>query len=396
MRIKKLFYLSPRDLRKNRADPVHIMLSCQAFSKREINVELIAPIIHREGFYSGKNLLELYGVEDGQFQILEYSTKIHEDGKGQTGYLFNIFQILKAISLLIIKNFKAFRKVENIIYSKCYISIMPFLFLKKIGIIKSLIVFEAIAPKKSWVHKITYKHADKIISHLKFVTEEILIMAPNNPSKIYEPPFFTQAEEVLKIKASKQELRSELSLDKKEYYVLYAGKTGEDTKQVDYFIEAAKRIPHLKFLIVGANDNTIEKYQDIIKKYQISNLEVFPFQPLIQYYKFVLASNLLIGYYPYTKHNAYNLSPGKSGIYFATKNACIFSDLPSLRSIFPDDSVFYVEPDQPELLAEKIQYVYKNPCEAITKANNAYNFALNSTYDNLGLNILNFIENDRQ
>ena len=389
---KKIYYLSTRDVRKNRADAVHIMLTCQSFSNNGINVELITPTVKRDEYVVDKSsVFSLYGIDNPNFDFTELKTKISEVDGEKSKPLKIVFEKFKAYSIFCFKNRKELRSNEVVIYSKCYISTLPFIVCKTLGLIRSKIVFEAITPKNSFLHKIIYKSSDKIISHLKFVTKDIVEIANVSEDKIFEPAFFTQTKAVDEIKASKLELRKELKLNPDETYVLYAGKAGEKVKQVEYFIAAASKMPSLKFLIVGANNKGIKAFDKIKSEKAISNLEVFPFQPLVDYYKFVLASDILIGYYPPTHHNKFHLSPGKSGIYFASKNPCVFSDLPSLRSLFPEGVAFYAEPDNVDSLVAAISHVDSNKALAKEVAGNAYKFASNSSYDRFAESIIHFI-----
>lgn len=390
---KKIFYISTRDVRKNRADAVHIMLSCQAFASLNIDVELVTPSVLRDEYVIDKgSIFELYGIENPSFKITELNTNISEINKKKTKPYRIALTKLKSFGKFGFENRKALRDKGTIIYSKCYLSTIPFIVLKKLGLISADIIFEAITPKDSLVHRIVYRNSNKIISHLKFVTEDILKFSKTTKDKIFEPPYFTQSKEIQKIKESKDVLRKEFDFESDDSYVLYAGKTGEKLKQVLYFIDAARQLPDLKFLIVGANNKAIIAFEKIKKEQKIKNLIIYPFLPLTEYYKFVLASDILIGYYPATHHNKFHLSPGKSGIYFASKNPCIFSDLPSLRSIFPDDIVFYAEPDNTSKLVESIQFIRDNPLTAAKKADDAFNFASTSTYQNFAQCIINFID----
>lgn len=391
--MKKLYYISTRDVRKNRADAVHIMLSCQSFSNCNYDVELVTPTTLRDEYViTYDSIYDLYGIKNPKFSITELDTKISEIAGRETKSYRTILEKLKAFGRFGFYNRKNLRSLDTIIYSKCYISTVPFIILKKIGLIKSPIVFETITPKNTLLHHFVFKNSDKIISHLKFVTDDVLKFTNTDKNKIFEPPYFTQSKELEQIEEGKQELRKDLKLEDSNTYVLYAGKTGEEIKQVQYFIDAAAQIPQLKFLIVGANNAALKAFEKIKLERAIENLIIFPFVPLIDYYKFVLASDILIGYYPATYHNKYHLSPGKSGIYFASKNPCIFSDLPSLRWLFPDDIVFYVEPDRPQLLAAKILEVHHNQEFANHKAQLAFEFASKSTFDGFAQSVIQFIE----
>ena len=47
---KKLYYISARDVRKNRSDAVHNMLTCDSFAKLGLDVELVAPFVKRKEY----------------------------------------------------------------------------------------------------------------------------------------------------------------------------------------------------------------------------------------------------------------------------------------------------------------------------------------------------------
>lgn len=371
------------------------MLSCQAFSSLNIDVELVTPSVLRDEYVVDENsIFQLYNIDNPNFKITELNTKISEISNNKTKPYRIVLEKLKAFLSFGYKNRKALRSNETIIFSKCYISTIPFIILKKLSLISSDIVFEAITPKDSLIHRIVYNNSDKIISHLKFVTRDILEFSKVTREKIFEPPYLTQSDEIEKIKESKLELREELGLNPNDFYVLYAGKAGAKVKPVWYFIDAAAKLPSFKFLIVGANKDGAEAFNKCKNEKGIDNLEIRPFQPLKEYYKYVKACDLLIGYYPPTHHNKYHLSPGKSGVYFASKNPCLFSDLPSLRSLFPDEIVFYAEPDNTLKLVESIQYIINNPQIASKKATAAFEFAITSTYQKFAERVINFVDSE--
>ncbi len=388
----KLIYISPRDVRKNRADAVHVVLSCHSFAECGIEVELVTPTVERgEYIVEKKDVFSLYGIDEPNFSITELPTDISEIKEKRTKPRKLGVEKFMAHLRYGWRNRKELQSSDVVIYSKCYISTVPYLLFKLFGLIRSDVVFETITPKDSALHRFVYKNSDKLVSHLTFVTDDIIKYTKVSKQKIFEPPFFTQSKELDVINESKEELRKELGLEKDRTYVLYAGKTGVKMKQVQYFIEAASRIPSIDFLIVGAREEAVKDLNKIKAERGISNLQIFPFQPLTTYYKFVLASDILVGYYPPTYHNKYHLSPGKSAIYFASRNPCVFSDLPSLRSLFPEGITFYAEPDNVDSLVSTINQINGDKDLARSTADKAYEFASQSTYEHFGKSIIDFI-----
>lgn len=386
----KILYLSPRDLRKNRSDAVHMVLSANAFARSIEAVTLLSPHIEREVAERSLNLPAIYGLDSFGFDIKELGPRIQE----KESFLFSWKLIIIKVFFNLMFALRHVKQLNEdcVIYSKCFISTLPYLFMKRLGIINAKLVFETITPKQSWLHKYVFKYSDGIISHMIFVNQELISNFGVDEKKILTAPMITQANEVRKYTEDRHQLRSELGFNLTDFYIMYAGKTGVGVKEVDYFIQAAQELPALRFIIVGANEVALKLYEDLILKESIKNIEVRPFQPLSSYYKHVLAADILVGYYPGTAHNRFHLSPGKGGVYLASGNPCIFSDLPSLRSIYPEGSVFYAEADNFHALAKKIEWVHDHPEEAQQYAKVAMDFAMSSNYNRFAKEILAFIE----
>lgn len=393
----QLFYISPRDVRKNRSDAVHIMLSCESFVNNGFNVELVTPSVLRNEYNIVKEeVFKLYGIENQRFKITELSTKFQEGRDYSSKGISVALKKLILVSFFIFSNLTELNHKETVVYSKCFISTIPFLISKRLHLIKSLIVFEVITPKNTFIHKFVFRKSEKIISWLPFVTDDIIKFSGTSPSKIFLAPFVSQFKEIQQVIDTKSNLRQRLGMRLDSFYILYAGKTGLKVKEVDYFISCAQLLPEYTFLIVGANAEAFRYYVELRDQLKIQNLDIFPFQNLPDYYRFVLSADMLIAYYPGTMHNRFHLAPGKAGIYFASKNPCIFSDLPSLRSIFPEGTVFYAEPDDPSKLASKIREVLSKSLIASQVAEKAYCFAKGSSYDNFTASVKKFItSNDK-
>ena len=61
------------------------MLSCQAFSLLNIDVELVTPSVLRDEYVVEKDsIYKLYGIEDPKFKITELNTNISEIDNNKT------------------------------------------------------------------------------------------------------------------------------------------------------------------------------------------------------------------------------------------------------------------------------------------------------------------------
>ncbi len=390
--ITSITFISPRDMRKNRSDAVHVMKSCEAFSRQNVEVRLLTPRVERKGNPKDmKSLFSLYNIDERAFEIVEspYSLLERDDGNVHPVKLL-LFKLL-FIFQYFIANRKNYRDNRNIIYSKCFISTVPVIFLKKIGIVKSPLVFEIINIKNSLLHRFLVRNVDFFISHSHFVNYFILKITQRPLSDFYNSPLFTQVQAFERlVKTGKSTIRQQLSIPLGRKIVLYAGKVFKGSREIQYMSEVARNTPHIDYYIVGASPHALEYYQSKIK--DCENVYLFGFQTLENYYKYVKAADILLSYYPATEHYMYQLLPGKMGIYLASDNPVILSDMPNLRLYFSDDLVYYVPPDSPGLLKKKILDIFENYHSAVEKAKSARQFISNLTYQNYGESIIVALE----
>ncbi len=392
--IKSVYYISPRDVRKNRSDAVHIMMCCQALSEKKINVTLITPTINRDEYkIKFEDINDLYNIKS-KFEIIELPTNITEKGVLKDSFLNTSFQKFVHFLKFYFSNRTKFRTEETVLLSQCFISTVPYILLRKLGLVSSKLIFMAAAvKKKSLLHKFVYKNSDKIVTGLKYTAADIAKYTGVNVTKFTPTPLvFLSNSSIPTEELKKDDCRSLLGFDPEKKYVIYAGKTGEGIKSVDYFIECSKRLKDFNFIIVGANDNAMKNYTHLKEKENISNLEIKPFMPFKEYNYYVRSADLLVDYYSGTYYNKYYLGPGKSASYFSSKNPVIFSDLPSLRHLFPEEIVYFVPPDDINALTEKVVHVLNNKAESDQKAEGAFKYAQQHSFQYTMGRIIDFIQ----
>ncbi|WP_412560011.1 glycosyltransferase [Winogradskyella sp. MIT101101] len=381
-------------MRKNRSDAVHIMMCCSALAKHNTNVVLVTPKVKRNGYnVKFSEIFDLYGLEQ-TFNIKELPTRINEKTQGSLKFWTITIQKLIHFFGFFWSNKRTFSNDETIIYSQCYISAVPYILLRKVGLVSSKIVFTAASIKpKSYLHKFVIRNSDLIIAGLKYTVSDIIKHTGVNKEKFADTPLVFLSNSMRgKEELSKQDCRRELKFIDDKKYILYAGKTGVGKKSVEYFLECAKNLEEFNFVLVGANENTMRYYQRVIKEDNLNNLTVVPFLPLPEYYKYVKAADLLVDYYEATYYNKFYLGPGKSSSYFNSKNPVLFSDLPSLRHLFPEEIVFFVEPDNPKLLIKKVKEILQDEEKMNLKSELAYNYAQKHSFEYTMGKILNFCQ----
>lgn len=145
----------------------------------------------------------------------------------------------------------------------------------------------------------------------------------------------------------KKEARLRLGIATDKPVVMYIG--GLDAwKGVEVFLEASKYNDSFLFVVIGGRPEEVEKYQ---KQYQgVQFLGQRPYSELKDNQQ---AADVLV--VPNTAKNdlsAKYTSPLKLFSYLASQVPIVASDIPSLRQVAGEGTVWYFEPDQPATLAD--------------------------------------------
>ena len=382
-KIKKLYYVSPRDMRKNRADAVHIMYSCAAFANNGLDVELVTPKITRNDYpMENDDIFTLYDVSNN-FKITELNTRIKEVNNKSSVIVVGFNKFLFSF-LFIFQNLSNFRNRNVIIYSKCYISTLPYIFSKSVGLIRCKLVFETPFLKDNAYHKFIMKRMDSIVVMTSYVQNFLINTFKISKEKVIKSPIRFQTDYQKTSEINKTKCREQLNWDKNSNYVVYAGKAGARLNRIKIFAEASDAFENTKFVIVGANKELQDEYSDNRHK----NLILYPFQTYPEYLNFVNAADVLVATYEDTLYNRYTLSPGKGGAYLQSENPVIFTDLPCLKERFPNDMVSFVKPKDSDDLISKVKEILNNYEQYSVNAKKAAKFVSSQTFTDASAYIL--------
>ncbi len=387
LKIKKLYYVSPRDMRKNRADAVHMMYSCAAFSNNGIDVELITPKVKRNDYTLEKDhIFDLYDVPEN-FKITELNTKIKEVNNKSSAWVLLINRFIFNF-IYVLRHLSSFRNKNVVVYSKCYTSIIPYIMLRFVGLIKCKLVFETPHLSNNNYHKFIMKRMDAIVVMTTYVQEFLINTFKISNEKVIKCPIRFQSDYHDQTAIDKEVKREHLKWNADYKYIVYAGKAGEKSKRIKNFAEASNAFIGVKFIVVGATKGLQEEYSDTA----YNNLILYPFQTYPEYLNFVFAADVLVSTYEDNLYNRYTLSPGKGGAYLQSENPVIFSDLPCLRERFPDDLVSFVRPDDSNDLVLKIKEILNAYPVYQEQAKNAARFVSKQTFTDASTVILNKLD----
>jgi glycosyltransferase involved in cell wall biosynthesis len=220
------------------------------------------------------------------------------------------------------------------------------------------------------VEKLSFNFADHIITVTKECVEKLisrgtpqnkitLIMnSPDEKSFSYDETRFSNN-------------------DPERFKILYHG-TLAKRFGVHYVFSALQKVkkekPQIEFHIYGKiNNEYTSELRELAKKLDISD-RVF-FNDIITYDEIddVIKSHDL-GIVPYESTEYMNLAlPTKAGEYALTGLPFIMADLISVRTVFREESVKYINPAETELLAKSILNLFSDKEKRRQMAKNAYN-----------------------
>jgi len=195
---------------------------------------------------------------------------------------------------------------------------------------------------------------------------------------------------------SKQDARREVDLPQDAFITVYTGNfttMGED-KGIADSIRALKHAEDIFFVGVGGSEKDIVRYEMQAKEAGVGERVIL--RGHVQQSKLAVyqkAADVLLMPFPDTPYYRTQMSPIKMFEYMLSGRPIIASDLPTIREVLDPTVARIVAPDSPELLAEAIESLRRDPASGARLAEAAHKKAAGSyTWDMRALSILSFIK----
>lgn len=377
----KIVYIANARIPTEKAHGLQIVKMCEAFANLGARVTLIIP--GRKNIFA-TDIFSYYSVKNN-FQV-EYISLPDATNLRIVGFWIN--QLLFSFAVF----FKKLNHKEDlIIFTRDELTGW---LLRKRG----LLVFydmHGFPEHKRWFWKIAMRAMNGIITtnkwkigqcHLIFgIAKDKMAVAPNG----YDPALF-------EIDKSKTELRKELNLPLDASIVMYTGHL-YDWKGAYILAEAASLRPNLIFVFVGGTTKDIVRFKE---KYENSrNILILGYKPYQEIPRYLKAADVLVlpnsafsKEVRFSVYSRFDTSPIKMFEYMASGVPIVASNLPSIREILNEKNAVLAEPDNPQDLANKIDYVLQNPEISQQLAREAKKTAKNFTWLKRAENILKFIQ----
>ncbi len=226
------------------------------------------------------------------------------------------------------------------------------------------------------MERFAYKNADVIITITEDMAENIRSKTEEK-NKVHVVRNWIDTEKTVPVERSKNTLFDELGLSRDKFYVTYAGNIGM-MQGIETIVDAAEKIKdksEIQFIIFG-NGSEEENIKNRIAEKQLTNIKMYPLQPLERVSEVYSLGNVSI--IPCKPGTGSAGMPSKTWTIMATGTAIIgsFDTGGELdKTLREADCGYCVEAGDAEKLAEAIKYLNYNPDEAKRLGKNARKYA---------------------
>jgi len=364
----KLIYITNTRLPSEKANSYQSVQMCNSFASEFEEVELWTGKAHNtKEMLQIDNIFEFYNIEQN-FLIKTFFQLDSIVLRNLNQFIWAnlrdlVFSVNISINLIKYRN-----KPETILYTRVWHFLYIFLFFQKLGMVKNKIFYES--------HQYSKYHL-KVLKKIDGV-----VVINQNLSLLYKKRGINKiivAHDGVNMSTFKFEEKSafnppEFDKFKNKKVITYIGsyKTLGAEKGIADII---KSIPFLNdqeicFAFIGGPMKYVNEYLNLSESLKINRerLIFIDRQPIANLKFYMRQSKALLMPFPNTQHYAYYMSPLKMFEYMTSKVPIIASKLPSILEVLKDkENAIICEPDNPNDIADKIQYVIENDCSKIAK-----------------------------
>lgn len=375
MKENKLTYIANLRLPTERAHSIQIMKMCEAFVSEGVEVELVIP--DKRNNLGESKVFEYYGIKKN-FKIKRIPST---DLLGKTRLFGKLFYWVDLVTFL----FGLYSRVKieggSVIYSRDPILFIPFLGKEKCSMWAEI---HDIPTHQFFFFRLLKRATGVVVitKHLK----RILVEMGLGENKIIVAPDAVDMED-FNVNVSQKEIRQKLGIPLDRKVVMYTG-LFDEWKGYKTPLEASL-IPSLEVQIVMIG-GTPEQVNHLRGEYpRVIFLGFRPYNELAENQR--AADILVIPNSDKVMISRYFTSPLKLFAHMTSGVPIVTSDLPSLREIVDESTVFFFTPDNKESLAKTINHVLSNPRDAKEKAEQARILVREYSWQNRAKKILEFI-----
>ena len=375
----KLVYIASVRLPSEKANSLQIMKVCESLATYFDSLELWTGVSRNtKEMNNVKDIYEYYSVSK-KFKI-NYYRQIDSFFLAQVNeWLWSNVRGLSLTINLIVNLFYLKNRTDIVVYTR-HILILPFFsFLKKLGIFKFPIYFEA----HKFSNRIAYfvRHIDGLVVINNFLKRQYKSFGISHVLTSHDG---VSLESFNKI--------SNYQFKKKSHFVLMYFGNLFPWKGVYTLVNCMKFLgPNFKLILIGGSEKAQKDLCDFAVKEGLNkNIEFIDHIPQSELIPRINDSDVLI--LPNSKKYIENksTSPIKLFEYMASRRPIIASNIDSLKEVLSENNAFFFKSDNAEDLAKKVIEVCSSDCSEVV--NNAYSEAHKFTWAERARNISLFIK----
>ena len=263
---KRLVYLGPRDVRKNRADAVHMMMSCGGFSENGVDVTLVTPRVRRKDWsVTLDGLWTLYSMKPA-FSIHELPMYVVEGSWSERTLRLQHF-VLVFFYFFAMRWRNSSAHPSTLVYAKCYTSCLAAIVIRLFTRAKWTICFEKPDfDKRKILHRLVCRNVDGIVATTPAVIRGLTDNYQIPKNRVFYRPYYTWINVFEPSDESSVGLRTRWKLSIEHPLVFFGGKVDRGSGEVKHIIKAAAGLPQYRYLIAGATPEAKEFLSFLLKR----------------------------------------------------------------------------------------------------------------------------------
>ncbi len=350
----KIYYFSIYDALRARTNQIADMRLCEGFVQAGCEVEMISPYVYRRDNMKVNQVFSIYGVET-PFRLKILPTPF-VDSSGPLIVLPLMF-LYVLFSCLRIWLTNVGRLSQVVIISQTTDLLIPPLLIKMatIGRRGPLIVH--------WAHDLSfrrryvwvYRRVDAVVGTNSAITGDLSRKFGIEPARLgisLNPVSEGQVRSLL----SRTDARAKLNLQITEPLVVYTGKVFVGHREIEYILEAARRLPGYRFLFTGGKEAVVRHYRDFCEQEGICNTTFVGFlsdYSQVRYYQ--SAADVLVSYYTTAERLTRYQLPNKTCEYMLAGSPIVTCDFPATQDVLNAENAIFVTPESADALAAGIR-----------------------------------------
>lgn len=387
-----IIYFSPYDILRPRTNQISDIRFCEAFVENNCQVNLLVPQVERVDNLPKTNILSFYDVKS-TFEISYHKKVFKEENLTKIQYLkmslVNLFLLLKSVRKDKKQKYYVISRSETLLLFTLLYKIIFFQKRIQVGIWLHEL-------KKKRIHKFVYKNAD-------FVLATNSVILADFKKNIQRKPYKTAitlnpiSENQLDFSFTKEEARKTINYLSQDKLVVYTGKLYKNQAEIEFIIEAAKKLKHVQFIFTGGKEDVLSFYKTKFEKENIDNIHLTGYLNDYSQIKFYQkAADLLLSYYTKSEHDVNYNFPNKICEYMLSGNPIITPFYPATKDVLNETNAFEVEPENSEKLAFRMEEILKDESAMKIKAENAFKTVQNMTYRKVVGQIIKVLKSENE